>query len=131
MQSVNYPFQLDSFGRIVSTADTNKIYTDRLLTLLSTPTNSRPMMPNYGTDIARSLYETGGQAATAIKESIRRAVALYLPELEIKALRISDTYSDGTLNVELSVGFPDNSVNFLSIKTSNFLPDGTTLGYII
>lgn len=131
MKAIKHPFSLDTFGRINSTTDSNKIYLDRLLSLLSTDVYQKPMSPNYGTDIIRALYETGQNYTQAIQEAIERAVSTYLPNLKIVSIRFLETTPEGVSNVEVSVSFPDNTVNSISVSTASMLSNGAILGELI
>ena len=128
MKAIVFPFQLDSFGRVVTTSDSNKIYMDRLLTLLSTMVYERPMKNGYGTNLARALYETYNRSDLAIREAIERAVAIFLPEIELESLSVSQANEDGISTVDLSVILPDNSIESISINTGYFSANGILLG---
>ena len=128
MKAIAYPFNLDSFGRIVSTTDSNKVYLDRVLTLLSTMVYTRPIKTGYGADVSRSLYETYNRYDVAIAESIERAMGVFLPEVQIEDLRITEPDGEGVSTVDLTVILPDSSVNYLSINTGYFSSNGISLG---
>ena len=49
--TIAYPFKLSFLGELQGTEEPVKVYTDRLLTLLSTSPGQRPMLPEYGTDV--------------------------------------------------------------------------------
>ena len=130
MRAIQHPFHLDSFGKITATSDQNKIYLDRLLSLLSTMVYQRPMHSTYGTDIFRALYETGDDYIQAVKESITRAVYTYLPLLTIVKIDIKSSDTEGKSTVEVVVSFPDNTINSVQVNTLYLLNDGTTAGDI-
>lgn len=131
METIAYPFILDPLGKIVKTSDPNKIYLDKIMTLLSTLIDQRPMRSTYGTDIFRSLYETGNNYQQALKEAITRAMFLFLPEVSIKELNISEIDSSGKSVVTILFGFPDGSTNEVMLNEKYFNPDGTLLGDIV
>jgi phage baseplate assembly protein W len=130
MKAIKHPFHLDSFGKITSTSDQNKIYLDRLLSLLSTMVYQRPMRSLYGTDIFRALYETGDDYIQAVRESITRAVSTYLPILTIVNIDIKDSDTEGKSTVEITVSFPDNTIDSVQINTLFLSNDGTIAGEI-
>jgi phage baseplate assembly protein W len=131
MKAINYPFTLDALGRINSTSDNNKIYLDKILTLLSTPASQRPMNPTYGTDIFRALYETGQDYEQAIRESVLRAMSIHLPQITVDSITISDTDDSGTSNVEIYFTFPDGTNSEILLNSKNLNPNGTEIGDII
>jgi phage baseplate assembly protein W len=127
MKAISYPFQLGS-GRIQSTTDQHKIYFDRIVTLLSTMNGQRPMRPTYGTDIARGVYETGGDYVDGVRQAIKSAMALWIPEVDIDNLSVTLPDENGHGRVDLSVTLPDFTQGTVSVNTSYILPDGTTYG---
>ena len=131
MKTIAYPFTLDANGRIISTEDVNKIYLDRILTLLSTLAYQRPMASYYGTDIFRSLYEFGENYQSAVKGAILKSMSIYLPEIIVDKVLVSDPDESGTSNVEISFSFPNGSKDKVAIKSSLLNPDGTTIGDIV
>lgn len=128
MRTISYPFYLDTFGKITATSDQDKIYMDRVLTLLSTAVYQRIMRPTYGTDIPRALFETGDDYRLAIKEAITRAVALFLPVLKIINIDISDPDVDGVSKVTVLLSFPNGTTNTVTIASNLLSNDGTITG---
>lgn len=131
MIAVEHPFRFDPLGRIITTSDTNKIYLDRLMTILSTQVYQRVMRPTYGTDISRALYESGQIYSDSVKESINRAVAQFLPTLSIVSVTVGDIDYSGSSVVEILVSFPDGTINTVAVNSKNLLNDGTVIGDII
>ena len=82
--TISYPFKLSFLGELQGTEEPVKVYTDRLLTLLSTSPGQRPMLPEYGTDVLRALYENDNQLETSINQAVRSAVAVWIPEISIE-----------------------------------------------
>jgi len=130
MIAISHPFTLNSFGVIDTTTETQKIYLDRVNSILSTVVYKRPMRPGYGTDMARALYESAYDYELAITEAIRRSIATYLPDITIVSLKITDPNSLGQSSVELLLSFPDDTVGATIIKTAALLSDGTNSGDI-
>jgi len=128
--SINYPFTLDPLGRIVSTSDDNKIYLDKIMTLLSTMVGQRPMNPAYGTDLLRALYESGEDYDLALREAIDRAMATFLPAVSLQEVTIKEPDSSGVSMVSISFSFPDGSTNEVSLNSSYLNSDGTQIGDI-
>jgi hypothetical protein len=84
----------------------------------------------YGTDIFRALYETGDDYIQAVRESITRAVSTYLPILTIVNIDIKDSDTEGKSTVEITVSFPDNTIDSVQINTLFLSNDGTIAGEI-
>ena len=129
--AINYPFTLDSLGKIVSTSDDNKIYLDKIMTLLSTMVGQRPMQPMYGTDILRALYECGEDYDLALRDAINRAMATFLPAVSVNYITIEEPDNTGVSKVTITFSFPDGSTNEVSLNSSYLNNDGTQIGDIL
>jgi len=129
VKAIRFPFEIDKLGKIVSTTDSIKIYEDRVLTLLSTVVYQRPMMPEYGVDIARSLYETMDDMYASVGEAIVRAIAYSLPYIKIQDVLVDLTspIETGT-NVTVLISLPDGTPSSLNILSSTFLANGQKYG---
>lgn len=126
MKAISFPFTLDPFGVVNTTTSQEKIYQDRVLTLLSTTVGERPMRATYGTDIASALFETQGNAEKAAETAIRTAMRTWLPEVTIERIDLQSTDDTGTLRVNLALVLPDYSSTAVTIYTTTLNPDGST-----
>jgi len=130
MKAIRHPFSLGSLGKINTTEDSNKVYTDRVLTLLSTLSFGRPMSANYGVDMTRALYENGNEFERAVTEAITRALSTYLPVLRIQRIRFTQPNSSGEASVDIQLDYPDGTAGTFTIGANEFLNDGTIAGDI-
>lgn len=128
MIALSYPFTLGSNGKAATTSDQTKMYFDKILTLLSTISGQRPMRPDYGTDIPRGVYESGGEYVEGIRQAIRTAMSIWLPNVQINDITINSPGEAGEATVNISVTLPDFTEGTVSINTIYILPDGTTSG---
>lgn len=125
--SLSFPYTLEPTG-VVSPADTTaKIYLDRVVTLLSTNLGQRPMYPTYGVDWSTSFFENDNVFKPAVAQAIKTAIATWLPEITVLNIDITNETFEGTENVLLTVGLPNNTTATLSVNTNNFT--GNTAGY--
>jgi phage baseplate assembly protein W len=125
VSTISYPFTLSPLGVLESTENPIKVYTDRLLTLLSTSPGQRPMLPEYGTDVLRALYENDNQIELSINQAVRSAVAVWIPEIEIEEINVTLPDEDGTASVEILIQLPNSTLTTLSVSTALFNLDGT------
>lgn len=122
---VSYPFQIDFLGKLQGTEDPIKIYTDRLLTLLSTSPGQRPMLPEYGTDVLRALYENDNQVGISINQAVRSAVAVWIPEISIEEINVDVPDQDGKATVTILIRLPNSTLTTLTVSTAIFNIDGS------
>ena len=123
-RAVSYPFLLDTFGVINPAPTANKIYLDRVLTLLSTNVGQRPMLPDYGINWAQALFETESDAAKAIPKAITYAISSWIPDVKVSNITVQ-SQQDGNEYVYLELILPDNTVATLPINTATFNINGT------
>lgn len=123
--AISYPFDLDDVGRLQSTENSSKIYLDRLLTLLSTSPGQRPMLPAYGTDVLKSLFENDNDVEAAISQAIQKAIAIWIPEISINEVIVGESDDNGFVPVNIIVQLPNSTLTTLSINSAIFNIDGT------
>jgi phage baseplate assembly protein W len=126
MKAISFPFTLDPFGKVISTTTQEKIYQDRVLTLLSTSIGERPMRPTYGTNIAAAMFENQGKIDAAINEAIRSAIGTWIPELTVEKVVVTGFLEDGQVAVELNVTLPDFTTSNIKVLSTTLNPDATT-----
>lgn len=126
MTAISYPFTMSSTGKIVATSDINKVYLDRLLTLISTLTKQRAMRPSYGVNLGKGVYENAGNMILGLESEIKEAITKWLPYIELVAYNSSESPDDGTIQIDISVRLPDNEETGMSVKVSTVSNDGTT-----
>lgn len=125
MSPISYPYTLDPAGLLSSTEDPKKIYLDRLLTLLSTSPGQRPMLPNYGTDVLRALYENDNQLTVSINQAVRQSVGFWMPEISIQNIEVGLPDENGEASVNILIKLPNSLLTTLSVSTAIFNIDGT------
>jgi phage baseplate assembly protein W len=123
--AISFPFTLDPFGVLETTDLPSKIWTDRVLTLLSTNIGQRPILTDYGTDIMRYLFENENNTALGVDQAIRSAIANWLPEISVKEISITNVDSEGRLVVELTILLPDSTIKTLDVSKAILSLDGT------
>lgn len=126
MKAISYPFTLNVFGETTSTTDQKKIYTDRVLTLLSTSIGERPMRPTYGTNLGLAMFENQGVAEVAIPAAIRSAISTWLPALTVNEINIKNFNDGGKVEVELLLTFPDYTTGTITVRSVTLNPDAST-----
>lgn len=124
--AIKFPYTLSNYGIVDTTSESNQIYLDRVLTLLSTNVGQRPMLPTYGVDWSTALFENEGNARAAVPAAITAAVSIWIPDVEVKNIDIQDN-QDGIKSVLLSLRLPDNTIATLPVSTATFKLDGTVV----
>ena len=123
-QALSFPYIISPSGIVESTSSATKIYLDRVLTLLSYQVGQRPMLPTYGVDWSRSLFENDSDARIAIPLAISEAIAAWIPEVSVTAVEFAGENFNGTENVIVSLKLPDDTLTSLTINTGTINYDG-------
>jgi phage baseplate assembly protein W len=127
-KALGFPYTISPAGVVQYTTSPAKIYTDRVLTLLSYYVGQRPMLPTYGVDWSKSLFENDSDARLAIPIAISEAVAKWIPEVSVASVDFAGDNFDGTENVIVSLKLPDDTLTSLTINTGTISYSGTVAG---
>jgi phage baseplate assembly protein W len=125
--SISYPFTLNN-GKVETTSSATKIYTDRVLTLLSTNIGQRPILQAYGADMDYALFENDNNLTLAVQSAAGEALKKWIPKVGLSSVNVSLVDSNGNSDVEIIVNLPDNTNSSLSINSSSFGYSGTVTG---
>jgi hypothetical protein len=82
------------------------------------------MLPEYGTDLARALFENEDDFFLAARTAITNAVSLWLPELRIDKLELENLDEQGFANIKVIVELPGAKITSLTINTAIFGANG-------
>lgn len=123
--AINYPYSLDPVGVVDTTSQANKIWLDRLLTLLSTNVGQRPMLTSYGTDLMRALFENENVIDAAVKQAVTTAITVWLPEIKLSNITTTLPEYGGQAQVSITVILPDSTIKTLDVSSALFSSDGT------
>ena len=126
--AITFPYTIDPNGVAQYTQSATKIYVDRVLTLLSYYVGQRPMVPTYGVDWSKSLFENDSNAQVAIPLAISEAIGKWIPEVSVTAVDFVGDSTDGTENVIVSLKLPDDTLTSLTINTGTISYSGTIAG---
>ena len=123
--AISYPFSIDIFGNVKSTTNVNKIYLDRVLTLLSTNVGQRPILQEYGTDLMQALFENENNLESAVSQAVRQAIARWLPDIGVNQISVGPVDQEGQAEVVITLVMPDSTLSSVTLSTATFGADGT------
>ena len=92
MKYLAWPMELGPDGRFRVATSPEEVWSDRMAQLLCARTGERAMRGDYGTTVAKALFEN---ALDDPEQAIRQAVTKWLPHLSIdsiKIVQVTDTY---------------------------------------
>ena len=114
-KTITIPFSLDSYGRVNSTTDVNKIWLDRVLSIIGTTVHERVMQPNVGTYITHALFENQDTAQAEIQREVENAFVQQLSALNLISSTTSFDSSTGTLSLFITYALPTKEVVDITI----------------
>lgn len=125
--AIRYPFTINN-GKVEATSSATKIYTDRVLTLLSTNIGQRPILQGYGANMDYALFENDNDLALAVQTAASEAIKKWIPQISVASINVAPLDSDGSAEVEIIINLPDNTTSSVSVNTSSFGYYGTVTG---
>jgi phage baseplate assembly protein W len=114
-KAIVLPFSINSFGRVTDTTEMSKIWADRVRSVIGTALRERVMLPDFGTDIPSSVFETTEEADSQIQTEVIRAFNEQLSALTLD--EVSSTFDEftGVMNVDITYALPNDEVVNTSI----------------
>lgn len=126
--AISLPFSFDETGSIATTANTAKIWEDRVIITVMTSLNSRVMRPTFGSDVNKVAWENINDALTLIKQSISVAFSRWLTALELLEVSGYIDPVDGYLVAQVKYNLKAENINTtLNIKTAILSRSGDVL----
>jgi len=107
-KAISLPFSLDPYGRITYTTNQNKIWQDKVLSVIGTTFRERVIRPRFGTLIAAKAFDNETLAETEIQSEIEYAFNTQLGLLTLESVSASFDEYTNTTNVEIVYGLPNN-----------------------
>ena len=103
------PFSIDSYGKVVTVTGQDKIWADRVRSVVGTSVRERIMRPEIGTLVAKSVYDNQEEAANSITSEITFAFNNQLPILELIEVQVSNDVTRGIINATIIYSLPNTT----------------------
>jgi len=114
--AISLPFSLDAYGRITSTESQQKIFSDRVLSVIGTNLKERVMLVEFGTKITSYLYGSIEKAISSIPGEIEQAFAKFLPTLTYSNTNVIYDEQTGTLLLDIIYELPNGETNSTTLE---------------
>lgn len=106
--AISLPMRVDDYGRIVTTTSPERIWADRVRTVIATTVGERVMRPEYGSRIPQGLFQEIPEMPDLIEDAVRVAFTRYLPSLRLDAVvLIEDDEEYGEVTMEIVYSIPN------------------------
>lgn len=123
--AISYPYKVSPYGVVYTATNSAKIYLDRALTLLSTSIGQRPMLPAYGVDWSRAMFENDGDSQKAIQAAIKTAISTWMPEVTVDSVEVQYNIASGIESAKVALILPDSTIITVPLSTAYINVDGT------
>jgi phage baseplate assembly protein W len=101
------PFTFDSFKKVNTTSDQNKIWADRVRIVLGTNLRERLIRPDFGTLIPSTFMDNQEQTSMSIETEVQTAFATQITELKLQTVRTSFDEYTNVINIEVDYTLPN------------------------
>jgi phage baseplate assembly protein W len=122
--AMSLPFMIDSYGKINTTDQQSKIWTDRVRSVIGTALGERVMRPEFGTEIPFAEFQTSSDAASQIETTVLQSFEQQLSRLRLQAVTTAFDDYTGAMNVSIVYALPNQDIvtttlGFASIRGNN------------
>jgi len=106
--AISIPFSFDVFGKVTTTVDQKKIWSDRVRSVLGTNLRERLMRPEFGCLVPSSFMDTQEMASSMITTEVGRAFSSQLSSLTLQNVSTSFDESTGAIEATVLYSLPNN-----------------------
>lgn len=108
MKAISLPFRLDSYGKIATSNEMSKIWSDRVRTVVGTALGERVMQSKFGSALPENLFDTIITAPGYADGQLRASFTEWLPELDFLGTTVvADDSENGSVSLEISYQIPN------------------------
>lgn len=104
--AISLPFTFDAFGNVATTSSQEKIWGDRVRLAVGTALGERVFLPDYGTTIPQSLFDSISVVQAAIESGIQAVFAQSLDALSLNEVLIDYDSNQNIVAVEVLYSLP-------------------------
>jgi phage baseplate assembly protein W len=108
-KTIALPFSINSFGSVNSTTDPQKIWADRVTSVIGTMVGERVFRPTFGTSIPKHLFDVSKGFTAATTNDIIAAFSVQLPALSFKNVQSSFDASQNVVTLDVSYSIPGST----------------------
>lgn len=119
--AISLPFKIDSLGVVAATADQDKIWADKVRSVIGTALGQRVFRPSFGCNATLGTFESEEFVRFTVEEDVRVAFQTYLQLVTLDAVYVSVDPTTLVVTVEISYVTPSGNgfISRLGIATLN------------
>lgn len=108
--AITLPFQIDAYGKVSSTIEQERIWADRVRSVIGTSLRERVMRPTFGTTIPFALFETSDSAIQEVTNEVNSAFLNFLPTLSVQEVTAAFNEPLNTIDVSITYSLPNDKL---------------------
>ena len=123
--ALSFPLTFTTQGVLETTTSQDKIWADRVLSVIGTGWGERILRQEFGTRIYKQQLSTVSEAETAITREVAEAFDTFLPSLILIDTITEFSLNTRTLSIDVLYKLPDETTSKLRVGTvviNNNLP---------
>lgn len=106
--AIALPFSIDPFGNVTKADSDQKLWGDRVRSVIGTALKERVVNPTFGTMIPFYSFINQQEGTEKVQRAVEKAFLDHLPLLSLSEVKVVAGEGDGTLNVTIIYDLPDN-----------------------
>jgi len=106
--AISIPFSFDVFGKVTTSTDQKKIWSDRVRSVIGTNLRERLMRPEFGCLVPSSFMETQDMASSMVITEVGRAFSSQLQPLTLQTVDTTFDEPTGVMEVTVLYSLPNN-----------------------
>jgi phage baseplate assembly protein W len=106
--AISLPFSIDPYGKVASTINQSKIWSDRVRSIIGTTLRERVMRPTLGTIVPYALFESATTSEAEVKSEISKAFQSQLSLLRLQNVTVNIDEYTNVLNATIVYDLPNN-----------------------
>lgn len=105
--ALSFPFSVDDYGNLAVTTNADKIWADRVASVIGTTVGERVMRPSFGTKVSFASWATRSAMEDVLYKEINRGFYLHLNLLTLENIEFNYNEAESIAYVSVSYSLPD------------------------
>lgn len=108
-KTISLPFRITGSGSVNSVSADEKIWADRVRSVLGTMKTERIYRPTFGTNISKSVLDVESALEERIEKEVLSAFSIFLPSLSVYGLTVNFDSNQSMAIVDVTYTLPNQT----------------------
>jgi phage baseplate assembly protein W len=105
--TISLPFAITAYGTVATANSQDKIWADRVTTVLGTAIGERALRYEFGSKIHESLWKNASEQQTLMDGVVADAFNDFLPLLTLRTVKVITNGTNPEISVEITYALPN------------------------